>query len=125
MSLLRDHHHSLLRTLPRQTAHIPGIVPQHLKVRLRQELVIQHPLGEGEAVPLDLPQFDLVHHRAGQHRVLFLQLAVRVHPQEGDDLVGSDARAQSLSDRVAGEDRHGEVRQPVDHLAEEADQGDL
>ena len=42
------------------------IVPEQLEVALGQELVVEHALGELEAVALQLPQPDLVAH-CGRH----------------------------------------------------------
>ena len=78
---------------------------------LGQELVVEDSLGEGEPVPLLLPEPDLVSdgggdgggdRGVGQH----------VHVQEPDDLIGCNAAPECLSARVSRDYAHTEIRKP-------------
>ena len=90
MAILGHHQRSLLIIVPGHTSQPVRVVLDRLKVGLGEELVVEDPLGEGEPVPLLLPQPDLVRDGGGDdggHRVG----GQHVHLQEPDDLVGCDA----------------------------------
>ena len=60
VAVLGDDHRPFGRVMPDEHAQFVRVVFEHVKVGLRQELIVQDTLVEVEPVALQLPQFDLV-----------------------------------------------------------------
>lgn len=84
VTILGHYHGPELVVGPHNHPYALGKVPDGLVVALREELVVQHALREGEAVPLGLPQCDLIDHGGRDDRnagldVIGLLLRMSVH----------------------------------------------
>ena len=126
MTIFGHHQRPLVIFAPDDDSQALRIGLHCVVVGLGEELVVEHPLREDKPVPLLLPELHLV--RDGWRdwwTSRDLALAVRVHVEEPDDLVGSDPSSERLSTALSCHDCHAEIREAVHDLGEEAEQGDL
>eukprot|EP00095_Tigriopus_kingsejongensis_P006851 maker-scaffold176_size284796-snap-gene-0.15 protein:Tk06851 transcript:maker-scaffold176_size284796-snap-gene-0.15-mRNA-1 annotation:"hypothetical protein COCHEDRAFT_1105320" len=117
-----DHDGSILVVGPDEHPRGVGKVFDRLKVALREELIVEDALGEGEAIPLLLPQVDLVHHRSRNDILGLLHLVLSplllcllllppmgVHLEEFHDLRGCYSASEGLPDGIASDHGHGQI----------------
>lgn len=121
-----DDHRPLSVILPDEDPKLVCAVPEDLEVGLGQELRVQDTVGEDEPISLILPELDLVDDGRRQRRRTDGDHArVSVQSEKADDLLRGDAALQRLPHRVPCQMSHSQVREPVQHLAEQTEQCDL
>ena len=121
----RDEKLPLPLMLPHQNANLLRIPTGGLELRLREEILEQEPDRRLHAIPLQLPQADLVDDRGRKRGLLLGHLRVGVGGEVADDLVARDAHADGSPDGFARYFSRDHVGVAGDEAGEEAEDGDL
>ena len=87
MRILFDDHNSFLIIGPNDGVQVFGIVFQEEEVVFRVELAVENALGKRQAIPLVIPEIDLIRDRLGKNGLARADLLMRIGSQKVDYLL--------------------------------------